>query len=88
MSVSNLRFYLTLPEVDESKILNLEAAEFVGHYMKGVRAYADEYYELAIENLERSLIAYMEAEDDCRIYCEGPFDQGWHPEFTSSIASE
>ncbi|KAF7994187.1 hypothetical protein HCN44_011456 [Aphidius gifuensis] len=87
MSISNLRYYLTLPEVEEAKVKNLEIQKFVKYYMEGVKAYEDELYELAIENFEKSLIIYMDSENDCRIYCEGPFDQGWHPEFTSSVAN-
>lgn len=88
MSIDNLRYYLSLPEVKETEVSNLEASEFIKFYVEGVKAYEEEYFEEAIENLEKSLRFYLKAEEDCRLYCEGPFDQGWHPEFTSSIASK
>ncbi|CAD6204817.1 GSCOCG00002996001-RA-CDS [Cotesia congregata] len=87
MSIDNLRYYLSLPEVKETEVSNLEAAEFIKFYVEGVKAYEEEYFEEAIENLEKSLRFYLKAEEDCRFYCEGPFDQGWHPEFTSSFAN-
>lgn len=70
------------------KVVNLEAAPFVRKYFLGVQAYEDKNYAEAVDKFESSLESYMESEEECRIYCEGPFDQGWYPEFTSSIASK
>lgn len=68
--------------------MNLEAAPFVQKYIRGVKAYEDEYYAKAVTEFESSLELYIESEEECRIYCEGPFNQGWYPEFTSSVASK
>ncbi|XP_011151167.1 prolyl 3-hydroxylase 2 isoform X1 [Harpegnathos saltator] len=87
MTRRNLRYYLTLPGVVEEKIVNLEAAPFIQMYVRGVQAYEDENYKEAVGEFESSLGSYMESEEECRIYCEGPFDQGWYPEFTSSVAN-
>ncbi|KAK0162064.1 hypothetical protein PV327_008431 [Microctonus hyperodae] len=87
MSIKNLRYYLSLPEVKDSDIINLESAPFVNYYINGVKAYEDEFYDDAVEQFETSLREYMKAEDECRIYCEGSFDQGWLLEFTSSVAN-
>ncbi|KAL6254200.1 hypothetical protein P5V15_014822 [Pogonomyrmex californicus] len=83
----NLKYYLNLPGVAVEKVKNLEAAPFVQKYVRGVQAYEDENYAEAVIEFENSLESYMESEEQCRIYCEGPFDQGWHPEFTSSVAN-
>lgn len=88
MTLKNLRYYLNLPDVAVEKVVNLEAAPFVQKYVRGVQAYEDENYETAVIEFENSLESYMESEEQCRIYCEGPFDQGWYPEFTSSITSK
>lgn len=88
MITKNLKYYLTLPGVATEKVVNLEAAPFVQRYIRGVRAYEDGNYDEAVVELESSLESYMESEEQCRIYCEGPFDQGWYPEFTSSVASK
>lgn len=88
MTRRNLRYYLTLPDVVEEKVVNLEAAPFSQMYVRGVQAYEDENYKEAVGEFEASLESYIESEEECRIYCEGPFDQGWYPEFTSSVASE
>ncbi|XP_018399168.1 PREDICTED: prolyl 3-hydroxylase 2-like [Cyphomyrmex costatus] len=87
MTKKNLKYYLNLPNVTVNKVVNLEAAPFVQKYTRGVKAYEDEYYEEAVIEFENSLELYIESEEECRLYCEGPFDQGWYPEFTSSIAN-
>lgn len=84
----SLRFYLDQPGVAVEKVVNLEAAPFVQMYFRGVRAYDDENYAEAVAEFENSLESYIESEEECRIYCEGPFDQGWNPDFTSSVASK
>lgn len=42
---------------------------------------------MVIENMEQSLTQYERDEEECRAFCEGPFDQGWHPDFITSTAS-
>ncbi|XP_015594433.1 prolyl 3-hydroxylase 2 [Cephus cinctus] len=87
MSIKNLRYYLTLPEVKENDVINLENEPHIEMYIKGMMAYDTEDYTEAVGLFENSLRAYIKSEEDCRIYCEGPFDQGWHPEFTSSVSN-
>nr|XP_033341230.1 prolyl 3-hydroxylase 2-like isoform X1 [Megalopta genalis] len=87
ISVKVLKHYLTLPGVEAQNVVNLEAAPYVSIYFKGVLAYEKENYAEAAVLFENSLASYLQAEEECRFYCEGPFDQGWHPEFTSSIAN-
>ncbi|XP_029178230.1 prolyl 3-hydroxylase 1-like [Nylanderia fulva] len=87
MATENLRYYLNLPNVIAEKVVNLEEAPFVQIYIRGVKAYENENYVEAVAEFESSLESYMEFEENCRNYCEGPFDQGWYPEFTSSIAN-
>ncbi|XP_076280012.1 prolyl 3-hydroxylase 1 isoform X2 [Lasioglossum baleicum] len=87
MSIKALKHYLMFPGVETQNIVNLEAAPYVSIYFKGVLAYEDANYAEAVALFEASLASYLQAEEECRFYCEGPFDQGWHPEFTSSIAN-
>lgn len=88
MATKNLQYYLTLPGVVAKEVVNLEAAPFVQMYTRGVQEYEAENYVEAIAEFENSLESYMETEENCRNYCEGPLDQGWYPEFTSSVASK
>lgn len=85
--MSNLRFYVGLPDVVESEIVDLESDSFLAMFKAGVNAYDNENHLEVINQLEKSISAYIKAENDCRLYCEGPFDQGWHPDFTMSISS-
>lgn len=87
MSSKNLRFYIDQRNVDESKLRNLEAEPFATFYSSGVNAYDEERYQDVIKYFENSLVLYLSSEEDCRLYCEGPFNQGWLPEFTASVAS-
>ena len=87
MSQNNLRYYIGLSQVDESKLKNLEADPFLALYVNGVTAYNDNDYVTTMRKLENSLSAYLKSEEDCRLYCEGHFDQGWLPEFVPSVAS-
>ncbi|XP_031839217.2 prolyl 3-hydroxylase 1 isoform X1 [Nomia melanderi] len=86
-SMKSLKYYLTLPGVTEKNVVNLEAWPYVSTYFKAVLAYEDENYAEAASFFESSLASYLQSEEECRFYCEGPFNQGWHPEFTSSIAN-
>ncbi|KAL6418971.1 hypothetical protein ACFW04_011663 [Cataglyphis niger] len=75
MVTKNLKYYLELPDVIVKEIVILEALPFIQIFMRRLSP-----------NLT-SLEFYMEFEENCRKYCERSFDQGWYPEFTSSIAN-
>lgn len=38
--------------------------------------------------MEESLESYLQAENECRAQCEGPFDHGWLPDFVPSVSSK
>lgn len=61
---------------------------YAKEYVAGDRAHTDEDYEVSVGHMERAVDLYWEAMEDCRIMCEEPFDQGWFPDFMSSVASE
>ncbi|XP_054005345.1 prolyl 3-hydroxylase 1-like isoform X1 [Hylaeus anthracinus] len=86
-STATLKNYLTLPGVEPENVVNLEGAPYVSMYLRAVSAYENENYAEAASLFEASLRSYLDSEEECRFYCEGPFDQGWLPEFTSSIAN-
>lgn len=66
----------------------LPLQEYGKEYILGVVAYNDNDYKATVNHMEKSLIAFYDAYEDCRTLCDNPFDQGWHPDFLSSIASE
>ena len=57
-------------------------------YVKATIAYKDNNFDLTITHMERSLKMFLEEYQNCRFMCENPFDQGWFPDFVSSVASE
>ncbi|CAL4059374.1 unnamed protein product, partial [Meganyctiphanes norvegica] len=83
----NLKHYLNEGGVDFDDVYNLELQEYGKLYIQGSNAYYDEDWLLAIEYMEKSLELYWEAEAECRLLCENPFDQGWFPDYISSVAN-
>ena len=83
----NLRFYVNDLKVDTNYIINMEAKPYVDFYIRGSEAYKKKDFERSTNYFELSLIEYLQAEEECRAECEGPFDQGWFPDFISSISS-
>jgi hypothetical protein len=70
------------------KIYVSPSQKYVSLYIHGSEAYEHEDYKSVVNYIEGSLQDYLRGEEECRAYCEGPFDQGWFPDFVSSIASK
>ncbi|GLG97441.1 Uncharacterized protein GBIM_04206 [Gryllus bimaculatus] len=85
--INNLKFYSSLPEVNMNAIENLEIKAFVPLYIQGVEAYNKGDFASVINLLEQSLKKWLRAAEECRAYCESPFDQGWFPDFISSVSN-
>nr|CAD7594767.1 unnamed protein product [Timema genevievae] len=85
--MNNLKFYSSLPEVDMNTIVNFEVKDYVPLYIHGSEAYRNEDFQSVIGYIEESLDELLKEEEECRAFCEGPFDQGWFPDFVSSISN-
>ncbi|KRT79626.1 hypothetical protein AMK59_7679 [Oryctes borbonicus] len=85
--LASLKHYTSFPEADPSDVINYEAKEFVYLYVHGSDAYDKENWERVVQNMEESLVLYLQAEEECRAQCEGPYDPGWYPDFIPSIAN-
>lgn len=72
----NLRYYINDLKVDPLYIINMEAKPYVDFYVRGTEAYAKEDHGRSANYFELSLVEYLQAEEECRAKCEGPFDQG------------
>ena len=83
----NLRHYINELNVDPDQTINYEAKPYVEFYIRGSEAYGKQDFERSANYMELSLDEYLQADSECRALCEGPFDQGWFPDFISSIAS-
>lgn len=57
-------------------------------YIRGTLAYQENNFDLTLTHMEKSLKLFYDEYENCRFLCESPFDQGWFPDFVSSIASE
>ncbi|XP_055705421.1 prolyl 3-hydroxylase 1-like [Phlebotomus papatasi] len=87
LSVSNLKYYTTLPEFHKSFLKDLEEKRFVKYYLKGMDLYRESKWKESIEEFEKSLQTFVQEEDICRAFCEGSFNQGWHPDLATSTAN-
>ncbi|PSN56414.1 hypothetical protein C0J52_09523 [Blattella germanica] len=62
--------------------------DYISLYIHGSEAYNQKDYKGVISYIEESLEDYLRGEEECRAFCEGPFDQGWFPDFVSSVATD
>ncbi|KAJ8923830.1 hypothetical protein NQ315_010412 [Exocentrus adspersus] len=84
---TNLKHYSSMKNVNMEEIENFEAEDYVYLYVHGANSYEHKDWRGVEENMEESLVAYLQAEEECRAQCEGPFDQGWYPDFIPSISN-
>nr|XP_045620540.1 prolyl 3-hydroxylase 1-like isoform X2 [Procambarus clarkii] len=84
---TNLKYYLAEGPLNAEDVLNLELQEYGKEFIKGNVAYNNGDYKTTIIHMEKSLALFYDAMEDCRHLCENPFDQGWFPDFISSLAN-
>lgn len=83
----NLKFYLALHDVDKDNVNNLESLPYVDKYLASTEYYRTEEWENMVEGMEEALTMFLQAEEECRLDCDKPFDMGWYPDFTSSVSN-
>ncbi|KAK9872974.1 hypothetical protein WA026_020322 [Henosepilachna vigintioctopunctata] len=86
--LATLKYYSSFDGVDMNEIVNYEARDYVYLYSHGAAAYEKKDWKSVINNMEESLTDFLQAGEECRAQCEGPFDHGWLPDFVPSIASK
>ncbi|KAK2710608.1 cartilage-associated protein-like [Artemia franciscana] len=85
---TTLEFYLGDPYLkDASRVKSFAEKDHEDLFLRGVDAYEKKRDDQAITYMELALKYFLEEEDECRILCEGAFDQGWFPDFISSVAN-
>ena len=57
-------------------------------FKAGVEFYSEESWQESVEAFEQAVANFIEADEECRMDCEKPFDMGWFPDFVTSVASE
>lgn len=85
--LSTLKYYSSFDGVDLKDVINFEAKDYAYLYSHGIDAYEAKDWKGVIDNMEESLVDFLQAEEECRAQCEGPFDHGWLPDFIPSIAN-
>jgi len=84
---ANLRQYTRDYGVPAHTLTSLELQEYAKLYIAGDKAHQAEEHENTTLHMEAALEAYWKSLQDCRAMCDEPFDQGWFPDFVSSIAN-
>ncbi|OQV15719.1 putative Prolyl 3-hydroxylase 2 [Hypsibius exemplaris] len=84
----NVDFYLKEKGAAQQDLKNREVKPYQELFFKGVQAIDAKNYQAAMDFMERSLEEYISAEEDCRVMCEGSFDQdGMQPDMYIAVAN-
>jgi len=83
----NLQQYIKDYNVDASIMTNQEQQDYAREYILGDSYHQEEDHSFVVWHMEAALSGYWTALRDCRTMCDEPFDQGWLPDFVSSIAN-
>ena len=75
--VENLNYYLSLPEVEEAKVVDMEEEDYVASYLTATDQYRAEDWQGMVATMETALQQFLAAEESCRLSCDKPFDMGW-----------
>ncbi|KAJ3600248.1 hypothetical protein NHX12_031234 [Muraenolepis orangiensis] len=70
----NLDYYKMMAGVREEDFKDLEARPHMAEFLLAKRYYSDSSYGLAAEHFERALQEYFQADQECRVLCEGSYD--------------
>ncbi|XP_053671715.1 cartilage-associated protein-like [Anopheles nili] len=87
MMKKNFEQAIDLPGIDRDEIHDLEEKKFVNLLIGGIVDEQEKKWELAIEQLERSVMQFIFDENQCRAFCEGEFDHGFLPDFITAIGN-
>ncbi|CAL8335991.1 unnamed protein product [Merluccius merluccius] len=70
----NLDYYKMMAGVREEDFKDLEARPHMAEFLLGKRYYSDDSFGLAAEHFERAVQEYFQADQECRVLCEGSYD--------------
>ncbi|KAG1703681.1 Prolyl 3-hydroxylase 1 [Nymphon striatum] len=85
--LENLKYYLSLENVLESELENVEAKPYQKPYMEGERYYQKKDFKKVIKSMKKCLKLYLKSEQECRVLCEGPYKpQDSQPDFILATA--
>jgi len=84
---SNVQYYMQSLNIDMENVKNAESYEHTKLFYLGKESYENENWEVSALQFEEALSSFFIELENCRLLCEKSFDQGWFPDFTSSIAN-
>ncbi|CAG9532599.1 unnamed protein product [Cercopithifilaria johnstoni] len=90
-TLDNLAFYMEQDGYNEDMLIDARQMKYEASYMRGVKAYNDEEWQLCVNEFETSVKQFFEEEQKCRHICEDKlnwetFDSA-NPEITIIVTS-
>ncbi|MCP9265836.1 hypothetical protein DINM_021232 [Dirofilaria immitis] len=90
-TLDNLAFYMEQDGYNENMLIDVRQMKYEASYMRGVKAYNDEEWQLCVNEFEISVKQFFDEEQKCRHVCTDKlnweaFDSA-NPEITTVIAS-
>ncbi|XP_066303184.1 cartilage-associated protein-like isoform X2 [Branchiostoma lanceolatum] len=83
----NMEFYKDFEGVTKDMFQDMERPEHEQMFYNGVAAYNDEDYKECKRTMEKAIKLYLQADQECRVQCEGPYIHEYFPEFFQSITN-
>jgi len=84
---SNIEYYMNQLNIPWEVIKNAESYEHTKLFYLAKESYEDENWSVSTLQFEEALSSFFIELENCRLLCEKSFDQGWFPDFVSSIAN-
>ncbi|KAK6111122.1 hypothetical protein QQG55_42410 [Brugia pahangi] len=73
-TLDNLAFYMEQNGYNEDMLIDARQMKYEASYMRGVKAYNDEEWQLCVNEFETSVKQFFDEEQKCRYICEDKLD--------------
>jgi len=78
---------ILMVKIEARLILLILFQPHANSFVSGDLSYTSGQWSDTVRYFEKALLEYFEAEENCRLDCEKPFEMGWYPDFVTSVAS-
>ncbi|XP_042888710.1 prolyl 3-hydroxylase 1-like isoform X2 [Penaeus japonicus] len=85
---NNLKYYIAEGGISPESVVNRELKEYGNEYILGTIAYNQEDYAETINHMEKSLVLYFRADQECRRLCENSIEQKILEDFVMTVANQ
>ncbi|OZC10984.1 hypothetical protein X798_01810 [Onchocerca flexuosa] len=90
-TLDNLAFYMEQDMYNENMLIDARQMKYEASYMRGVKAYNDEEWQLCVNEFETSMKQFFDEEQKCRLVCADKLNweafDNINPEITIIVTS-